>query len=323
MSSTEYSLEIDSLTKQFGKFTAVNNLSMNVSRGEFMGLLGPNGAGKSTTLKCITGMLRPTSGTIRIHGIDSADYHRDALANVGCVIETPEFYPNFTPSEILNYVGKLYGLPREEIRIRAVDVLEIVRLWDWRNKNVGGFSKGMRQRVSLAQALISNPDLIILDEPTSGLDPRGMIEMREVLNNLKNGERSLIISTHILKEVSEMCDYVTMINHGTTMISGNVDELITKKLRSKDREFTIDLETLHPLTAEFILDLKGLEGVHAVRKHKDCTCSVTFAGDKELQAHIAESVMEHKLGLLTMKTTGDDLEDLYMELTRDDEVNVK
>lgn len=322
MESTEYALEVDHLTKQFGKFTAVHDLNLTVKPGEFMGLLGPNGAGKSTTLKCITGMLRPTSGEIRISGIDTEYNHRESLSRVGCVIETPEFYSDFTPAEVLNYVGKLYGLPRAEIKIRAVDVLEIVRLWDWRNKKISGFSKGMRQRVALAQALISNPELIILDEPTSGLDPRGMIEMREVLNNLKNGERSLIISTHILKEVSEMCDYVTMINHGTTMISGKVDDLVNQTLKGK-KEFTIEVETLKPPTPEAISELKALDGVNEVKVSGEKEISIRFKGDAESRCAIADTVVSNRLGLLTIKTEGDELENLYMELTREEEVNIK
>ena len=164
----------------YGGFAAISNVNLTVRKGEFMGLLGPNGAGKSTTLKAITGLLMPTSGSVRIAGIDIHD-HRRAMEHVGCVIETPEPYPGFTPAEIMEYVGRLYGLDSREIEIRARDVLETMRMWEWRDKKIGEFSKGMRQRVVLAQALLPNPDTIILDEPTSGLDPRGMIEIRQTL----------------------------------------------------------------------------------------------------------------------------------------------
>ena len=219
------SILIKNLTKTYGAFTAVDNLSMSVKKGEFMGLLGPNGAGKSTTLKAITGLITPSSGEIYVNGVD-ARKHRNAMRHVGCVIETPECYPNFTPSEMLYYVGRVHGLSKSEIRIRARDVLEEMRMWQWRDKNIGQFSKGMRQRVALAASMLPNPDIIILDEPTSGLDPRGMIEVRQTLKELKNRGLTLLISTHMLKEVSEMCTSMTMINHGRTVISGDVDTLI-------------------------------------------------------------------------------------------------
>lgn len=192
-----YAIEAVGLTKMYGSFAAISDVNLTVKRGDFMGLLGPNGAGKSTTLKAITGLLKPTSGSVRIAGIDVKN-HSAAMQHVGCVIETPEPYPGFTPAEIMEYVGRMYGLNSRETAIRARDVLETVKMWEWRNKTIGGFSKGMRQRVVLAQALLPNPDIIILDEPTSGLDPRGMVEIRQTLAALKSRDRSLLISTHIL-----------------------------------------------------------------------------------------------------------------------------
>lgn len=213
--------------KQYGSFTAVSDINLDIAQGEFMGLLGPNGAGKSTTLKAITGLLKPTSGEIRIQGIDIKD-HRHAMEHVGCVIETPEAYPAYTPAELLEHVGRMYGLNKDEIRIRSRDVLEEMKMWDWRYKKIGEFSKGMRQRCILAQALLPNPQVIILDEPTSGLDPRGMIEVRAVLSELKKRDRSLLISTHILKEVSEICGSVTMIRDGQAVLAGDVTELLNR-----------------------------------------------------------------------------------------------
>ena len=148
----DFAIEAENLTKRYGNFTAVNDLELKVKHGEFMGLLGPNGSGKSTTLKMITGLIWPTSGTVKIFGTDISE-HREALSRVGCVIETPEFYMSFTPSEALQYVGRLYGLDEREIAIRSRDVLEDVKMWEWRNKPIQKFSKGMRQRTVLAQAM--------------------------------------------------------------------------------------------------------------------------------------------------------------------------
>lgn len=314
-------LEVENLTKRYGDFIAVDDLSMTVKKGEFMGLLGPNGAGKSTTLKSITGLVTPTSGTIRVNGIDTKD-HKSAMTHVGCVIETPECYPNFSPAEMLEYIGRIHGLSRSEIKIRARDVLEEVRMWKWRDKNVGKFSKGMRQRVSLAAAMMPNPEIIILDEPTSGLDPRGMIEIRQTLNDLKRRDLSLLISTHILKEVSEMCTSMTMINHGKTIISGDVNTLI-HNLAKDTKGVEIELRTLTEMGKEFMTDIEGLQGISSLERTGDRSVRFRFVGTDEQQADIVDMVYRHRLRLLSMNESGADLESLYMKLTENDEVNVK
>jgi ABC-2 type transport system ATP-binding protein len=316
-------VEIKNLTKNFGKFIAVDNLSLNVRRGEYMGLLGPNGAGKSTTLKSITGLVRPSSGQIFIAGIDAVSCHREALAHVGCIIETPQFPSELSPVEVLETSARIYGLNKVETAIRARDVLEEVRMWEWRNKPIGGFSKGMRQRIALAQAMLPNPDTIILDEPTSGLDPRGMIEMRRTLNSIKNGERSLLISTHILKEVSEMCGSVTMINHGRTIITGDVAQLIHDSAVRDAGKIMVELRTLKQITPAFIKDIEGCTGVKSTESQGDHQLKVMFSGTEEDEAHLIDIVYAHDLRLLGMKEDGADLESMYMELTKDSEVNVR
>ena len=313
-------IDVRNLTKVYGDFTAVDNLSMSVKKGEFMGLLGPNGAGKSTTLKSITGLVNPTEGEIYINGIDNKD-HTAAMTRVGCVIETPESYRNFTPSEMLEYVGRIHGIGKDEIAIRARDVLEEVRMWEWREKNIGEFSKGMRQRVSIAAAMLPNPEIIRLDEPTSGLDPRGMIEIRETLRNLKARGLTLLISTHILKEVSEMCTSMTMINHGKEVISGDVNTLIHDL--GKNANPTIDIRTLREMTPAFINEIKAMSTVEDFERTGDHSVRFTFTGTDEDQAQIADIVSSHNLRLLAMNESGADLESLYMKLTDEAEVNVR
>ncbi len=320
-SDAPLAIDIKGLTKSYGSFTAVDSLDMQVGKGEFMGLLGPNGAGKSTTLKSITGLVRPTSGTILVNGIDARN-HRKAMTHVGCVIETPECYQNFTPGEMLSYVGKIHGVTNRELAIRARDVLEEVRMWEWRDKHIGQFSKGMRQRVAIAAALLPNPEIIILDEPTSGLDPRGMIEVRETLRNLKERGLTLLISTHILKEVSEMCTSMTMINRGKTIISGDVNTLIHNMAQS-ERSITLDIRTLSVMTPAFLSDVKAMTGVSNFERTGEKSIRFSFFGSDEEQADIVDLVASHKLRLLSMNETGADLEKLYMKLTEDGEVNVR
>ncbi len=310
-------IEAVGLTKMYGGFAAISNVDLTVRKGEFMGLLGPNGAGKSTTLKAITGLLTPTSGSVRIDGIDIRD-HRRAMERVGCVIETPEPYPGFTPAEILEYVGRIYGLNSREIEIRSRDVLEIMRMWEWRNKPVGGFSKGMRQRVVLAQALLPNPDTIILDEPTSGLDPRGMIEIRQTLAEMKGRNCSLLISTHILSEVSEICGSVAMIRDGRVIASGDVSRLIHGV--GVDNRITLEVRTLKPLTPQVISDLERCQGVTSSERMGEFSVKLEFSGTIEEQAHVTEMAFRSGLGILALNEKGANLEDLYMELTKGGDV---
>lgn len=321
MTEDDYAIQIINLTKKYGAFVAVNNLNMNVKKGEFMGLLGPNGAGKSTTLKSITGLVTPTSGEIFVNGVD-ARKHKTAMRHVGCVIETPECYPNFTPAEMLEYVGKVHGLDKREIEIRSRDVLEEMRMWPWRDKNIGQFSKGMRQRVALAASMLPNPEIIILDEPTSGLDPRGMIEVRQTLKDLKKRDLTLLISTHILKEVSEMCTSMTMINHGKTIISGDVETLI-HNMAMNEKGVTIEIRTLTEPTPVFISDIGAMSGVGSLERTGERSLKFQFFGTDEQQADIVDLVYSHKLRLLSMNETGADIESLYMKLTEGEEVNVK
>ncbi len=240
------------------------------------------------------------------------------MEHVGCVIETPEPYPGFTPAEVLDYVGRIYGLDSREIEIRARDVLETVRMWEWRDKNIGGFSKGMRQRVVLAQALLANPSTIILDEPTSGLDPRGMIEIRQALSELKSRDRSLLISTHILKEVSEICGSVTMIRDGKVIASGDVDKLVHNV--GSDRSITLEIHTLKPMPAQVVTDLGGHGGVLSAERLGECAVKLEFAGTMEEQASLTAAAFSTGLGILSMNEKGADLESLYMDLTKGDEV---
>jgi ABC-2 type transport system ATP-binding protein len=310
-------IEATALTKSFGNFTAVSDISMIVKKGEYMGLLGPNGAGKSTILKVITGMIRPTSGSVTVNGIDCRD-HRKAMEKVGCVIETAECYPNFTPVEVLDYIGRLRGIGRGEIVTRTREVLEEVRMWEWRNKPIGKFSKGMKQRVTLAQALLPDPEVLIMDEPTSGLDPRGMMEVREILAGLKRSDRSLLVSTHMLNEVSEVCDSVTVIRKGKMMMTGNVRDL----LRRTSENVTLEVTLRNNITKEFMDDLRGFVNVAGTERIDDYSFSASFSGPEDREG-LVELIARHRLGLMTLNQQGSDLESLYMSLTEDDEDDIR
>ena len=304
------SLDIRGLTKRYGGFTAVESFDMEVARGEAMGLLGPNGAGKSTILKCVSGLQAPTGGTVLIGGIDSRK-HKEAMAGVGCVIETPVPHPFLTPMETLEYVGRIHGMPTRDIRDRSREVLEDLRMWQWRDKKAGGFSKGMNQRVAIAAALLHDPEVVLLDEPTSGLDPRGMIEMRQILSDLVGRGTTMVISTHMLREASELCSSLTMICHGRKVASGSVDDLV----RSRDKGPTLGIRTAKSITRAFMKDLEGLPRVSDVERTGESSVRIMFSGTLEQRAEIAELVRSHGLMLVSMDEPEDGLESLYMSLT--------
>jgi len=178
------------LTKRFSSFTALEKLNLEIETNSCVGFLGPNGAGKTTTIKILTGLLNPTSGKVFVAGYDVTKETRLALSHVGAVVETPEFFPHFTPKEILSFMGKLRGLSGQTLEERIKKVLDLVNMSEWTQKKIGKFSKGMKQRISLASALLHDPELIILDEPTSGLDPRGMIEVRQIIKSLKKTRKN-------------------------------------------------------------------------------------------------------------------------------------
>jgi ABC-2 type transport system ATP-binding protein len=223
-----HSIEAVDLTKVYGSFTALSHLNLKIEGPKCVGFLGPNGAGKTTTLKMLTDLIRPSSGTALIDGINVHTHKRQALDSVGTVIETPEIYPSLTPREALGMVAELRGVPHSEMKKRIEDVVEEVRMSEWLDKRVGKFSKGMKQRICIASALLNDPSVIILDEPTSGLDPRGMSEVRDIVRSLKNKNRLIFMSSHILSEVADICDEVAMIDHGKLLVYDTLSKVTAK-----------------------------------------------------------------------------------------------
>jgi len=229
------SIVIEGLSKYYNSFLALDNLSLKVRRNEDVALLGPNGAGKTTTLKLLCGLLRPSSGTAYINGANVAEERERAVSMVGAILETPEFYPFFTPDETLNYLGRLRKMYGRELRHRIKEVLKLVGLERWANVRVEKFSRGMKQRLALAQALLHDPPILILDEPSLGLDPRGMMEVREILKEARKG-KTVFFASHLLTEVAQICKKVAIIDHGKLRAYDNIAHL-KKKYRSLERAY--------------------------------------------------------------------------------------
>lgn len=221
-------LDINNLCKKFGDFTAVNDISLHVNKGDIYGFLGPNGAGKSTTLRMILGLIKPSKGEILINGENISGSKRKYLNSIGALIEKPDFYKNLSAFDNLKI---LYKMSRLKNINKIKDVLNEVDLWDKRNQKVGGFSQGMKQRLGIAQTLIHDPSLIILDEPSNGLDPQGQADMRSLILKInKEMGITVIISSHILSEIEKISNRMVVINNGQKIVEGNVEELMQNEL---------------------------------------------------------------------------------------------
>ena len=222
------SLETRGLTRRFGSFTALDHLDLKVEGGKCVGFLGPNGSGKTTTLKLLTAMIYPTEGECFINGIPSHKDRTGALAGAGVLIESPEIYPSLTPNEALEMVADVRGIPPSERRGRIENVLSEVRMSDWADKKVGKFSKGMKQRINIAAALVHDPPVVLLDEPSTGLDPRGMAEVRSILRGLKQTHRLIFMSSYLLSEVTDVCDEVALLDHGKLLFYDTLANVVSR-----------------------------------------------------------------------------------------------
>ena len=307
-------IEIVNLRKEYGSFVSVDGLSLKIRKNSFTGFLGPNGAGKSTTLKILTNLIHATSGEAYLNGVDVVKDPSEALKDVGTVIETPEFYPYLTPRETMRYIGEIIGMNSETIKNDTEEILTKVKMTDWADKKLGTFSKGMRQRIALGQALLSDPSIIILDEPTSGLDPRGMAEMREILKNLRNDTNDLTImmSSHILHEVSDLCDRVAMINHGKLLIDDSIDAV---KAYADYRGIIVRMA--QEPTPEVLGKIKELDNVVDAQRNGGNECLVKIKGGVEEQERLFNDIHDTGIRVFSLSEIENSLEAIYMDLIKE------
>jgi ABC-2 type transport system ATP-binding protein len=309
-------IEVAGLTKRYGPTLAVSDVSFEVRKGEVLGFLGPNGAGKTTTMRVITGYLPPSEGKVLVAGYDVVEEPLEAKRRTGYLPETPPVYPDMTVTEYLGFVARIKGVPRKEMKTRINEVIERCAINDHQRRQIGKLSKGYRQRVGLAQALIHNPEVLVLDEPTAGLDPKQIIETRELIRGLA-GQHTVVLSTHILPEVSKTCDRVVVINQGKVVAVGAPDEL-THRLQG----YETVLITVEGPAAEIIDKLQRVGGVNMVEPREAKDARVTFEVHTEkghdVRAELARAVVEAHWNLLELKTSGLSLEDIFLKLTTKD-----
>ncbi|MBI2568449.1 MAG: ABC transporter ATP-binding protein [Candidatus Schekmanbacteria bacterium] len=313
-------MEVKKLTKYYADIPAVVDVSFDVAKGTILGFLGPNGAGKSTTMKVLNCFLPPTAGSARVAGFDVFENSLEVRKRVGYLPENPSFYDEMTPEGYLKFCAKIRGLPRADRAKRIREVMERVAIGDVRKRLIGHLSKGYRQRVGIAQALLHNPPVLILDEPTSGLDPRQIIETRELIKSLR-GDHTVILSTHILPEVSQVCDEVVIINNGR-VVAEDSPEHLNQRLRGT-QQITVEVRGPGTEVAHQVAELPNVSAVSEIARGKEiadgiCRLSVESAQGHDVRESVAASIVGSGWGLREISTKAMSLEEIYLQLTTDE-----
>jgi ABC-2 type transport system ATP-binding protein len=306
------SIESVKLSKKYGSFVAVSDLNLKIEGSKCVGFLGPNGAGKTTTLKMFTDLIRPSAGEALINGVNVHTDKKKALASVGALIETPEIYPSLTPREALMMIAEIRGVPNAERSKRIEEAVSEVRMEEWMNKRVGKFSKGMKQRICIASALLSDPTILLLDEPTNGLDPRGMSEVREIVKSLKRKERLIFMSSHILSEVSEVCDEVAMIDHGKLIVYDTISNVSAKV---SGGENIVEVGLQRAIDSELVTKkIATLANVVTAEIKDDKTLKINFSGGLDVQERVLSDLVRMNIGVISYRPASSELEDAYLKL---------
>ena len=305
-------IELQNLSKSFGSIKAVSDLNLKVEKGTTVGFLGPNGAGKTTTIKILTNMISATTGRALLNGVDVISHSKNALAHVGAVVETPEFYPYLNPVETLSYLGRIRGMKPNDIKIRTNEVLDMVKLAEWRSTRIGKFSKGMKQRLAIGQALIHEPDILILDEPTSGLDPRGMVEVREIIRSLKKQNYTIFMSSHLLGEVQDTCDRAALIDHGKLLVHDSIDNLKNLSKVSK-----IEVTSVGPIEDAKVAKMQSIPNMRGIDRVNHSTLVMTYEGSMESRAELLAEIQSLGIRVTGFSPVGLPLEMMYMDLVKE------
>jgi ABC-2 type transport system ATP-binding protein len=307
-------IKVEGLTKRYARNIAVDNISFEVEKGQIVGFLGPNGAGKTTTMRVLTCFMPPTYGTASVAGFDVQQNPMEVKRRIGYLPESPPLYPDMEVVEYLDFVGRIKGIPSADLPKRISDVSEKCAIGDVRKKLIGKLSKGYRQRVGLAQAILHNPDVLILDEPTSGLDPHQIIETRDLIKGLA-GAHTIILSTHILPEVEQICEKVIIIAKGKLVATDSVENL-TSRLRGSE---TVAVEVLATDLAAVQSRLEQVAGVSCVipKESKDGRLHFTVESleGRHIRPGLAKAVIDGGWSLNELHGMALSLEAIFLELT--------
>ena len=309
-------IEVQGLTKRYGPFTAVDNVSFKAERGEILGFLGPNGAGKTTTMRVLTGYMPPTEGKAIVAGYDVLEQPIEAKRRTGYLPETPPLYPDMTVADYLAFCSRIKGVPRSERSSRVRTVMERTRIADVAKRHCGKLSKGYRQRVGLAQALLHNPEVLILDEPTAGLDPKQIIETRRLIKEL-GGDHTVILSTHILPEVSQTCHRIVIINRGRVVAVDTPDNL-TARLRGSETMY-VQVDAMGDDAQASLSAVPGVTRVTASDKRETVAgFEVESESGRDVRRELASAVVGRGWGLLELRPMRMSLEEIFLQVTTED-----
>ena len=309
-------IEVQHITKRYGRVTAVDDVSFRVERGEILGFLGPNGAGKTTTMRILTGYMPATDGRAMVAGFDVFAHPVEAKRRTGYLPEVPPLYPDMTVREYLDFVARIKGVPPAERKQRVASVMERAHVADMAERHCAKLSKGYRQRVGLAQALIHNPDVLILDEPTAGLDPKQIIETRELIRSL-GGDHTIVLSTHILPEVAQTCQRVVIINKGRVVAVDTPDNLTARLKGAETMYIQVDAPGEEAAAA-----LAAVPGVMRVVPSDGRTTPGAFevesARGTDVRRELARAVVARGWGLLELRPMRMSLEEVFLQVTTDE-----
>ena len=310
-------IEVNNLVKRYGDHTAVDHLSFKIEKGKIYGFLGPNGAGKSTTMNMITGYIASTEGTVTIDGHDILEEPEQAKKCIGYLPEMPPLYFDMTVLEYMNFVADLKKIPKDKKKSMVAEVMEMVKITDMKNRLIKNLSKGYRQRVGLAQAILGYPEVIILDEPTVGLDPKQIIEIRDLIKSLKE-KHTVILSSHILSEVSAVCDYVLIISHGKLVASDTPENL--GKLAEGSNTLNLIVKGEKDKIRTAFGQIEGVKNVTVADAKEEHAWNVTVSTneDSDVREEVFFKMADAKCPILEMQSKKVSLEEIFLELTEDD-----
>ena len=310
-------IEVNNLVKRYGDHTAVDHLSFKIEKGKIYGFLGPNGAGKSTTMNMITGYIASTEGTVSIDGHDILEEPEKAKKCIGYLPEQPPLYFDMTVLEYMNFVADLKKIPKDKKKNMVEEVMDMVKISDMRNRLIKNLSKGYRQRVGLAQAILGYPEVIILDEPTVGLDPKQIIEIRDLIKSLKK-KHTVILSSHILSEVSAVCDYVLIISHGKLVASDTPDNL--GKLAAGSNNLNILVKGDKDKIRIILNQIDGIKEISinpAKEEEEGWDVNLSTKEDTDVREEVFFKMAENHYPILEMQSKKVSLEEIFLELTED------
>ena len=308
----DYAIETENLTKNFGSLTAVNKLNLKVQKNTIHGFLGPNGAGKTTTIKILVGLLKPTAGSVKVLGQEVHVDDADSRLRIGYMPELPRFPKHLKGAELLDVYGRMYGMTQQQRAEQIPKLIESVGLKDRENDLIGKYSKGMQQRIGIAQALLNNPELVILDEPSIGLDPVGMVEVRELMKTISKEGVTVFLSSHLLFEVEQICDHVTIINKGSVLASDTL-----QNISGALGPAMMHIE-LANLSNEVIAAVKKLPFVSGTWK-TGSTLYIQVTTYDDVRAQVSKEVTGAGGVIVDMSQKTSNLEDIFIQLVSKDQ----